>query len=581
MGKVVIALLLFMLCVLTPSQACSEVTVTLTLDTKEARPSDSIKMVVSVSGTRSCDSPPEVEGLDSFNVSQIGRSSKVEIINGTLNVGIEYTYYIGSTKTGTFQIGPALVKVKGKTFESNTDGLTIVSVGATEGRDQGPVFLTSSLSSKKTFVEGQVIYTLKLYLRARVSDISLGLPQTDHLTFKQLNKPKEYESVNNGRRYRVIEVRYALIPLREGNYGIEPSRMDLTVYESGKGSRRGLFDSPFFGRGRSLTVSSKPLELEVLPLPLKGKPDDFSGLVGVFKIESTLAPTKIGVGESATLTVRLSGRGNVNRIPDLKPPVLDHLKIYADEPVLDVKTDSRGQSGQKSMKWALVPEKEGYYEIPSMSVDYFDMEKRRYLTIQTIPLSLRVIPGKEERVMIEKAEDRLEAAKRPAKQEVKEIGHDILPLHGSVRDIEAGRSDRPRGLLLWALLLIPFLVYCAAYLGLRIKKRSTRLLPAQRAKKAAKQLKQRCRQGGENADSLALAIRDYLNDRFGLSLASVTPEDAVDILTSEGVRPQTAQALQGIMKRLEDGIYTGNVRGTDRMKEDIPRLVKQIEKEIP
>ncbi len=65
------------------------------------------------------------------------------------------------------------------------------------------------------------------------------------------------------------------------------------------------------------------------PLPQEGKPSDFSGLVGKFKMWSKLEPVSLKTGESATLTVSVSGQGNVNRIPDLKIPELIHIKIYA------------------------------------------------------------------------------------------------------------------------------------------------------------------------------------------------------------------------------------------------------------
>ena len=341
-----------------------------------------------------------------------------------------------------------------------------------------------------------------------------------------------------------------------------------------------FFDDPFFRSGRPVTISSQPLELKVIPLPRKGKPEGFSGLVGSFKIEASLTPSKIGEGESATLTVHISGKGNVNRIPDLKLPGLDHIKVYADEPVFEARPDLKGLAGFKTMKWALVPEQQGDYEIPPLSLSFFDPDTHEYSIIQTPKKPLIVLPGKEKMIMVEAGPGRQNGGSRSSKQGVEEIGHDILPLHTSVRSLQARSTIIYGGSFVWLTLLLPFLLYVSTFLGLRLKRRSVRALPAHRAKRAAKNLIRQCRQERDDADSLTLCIRDYFNDRFGLLLASMTPDDAADILISKGVSPGTAQKLRAILIELENTVYTGQTQDVGRMNNEIPRLIKEIEREI-
>ena len=113
--------------------------------------------------------------------------------------------------------------------------------------------------------------------------------------------------------------------------------MDLTVFTPQNRPRRGIFDDPFFGQarsGRPTSLTSEALSFQVLPVPPEGRPADFGGLVGSFTLESTIEPRQLKAGESVTLTATVRGRGNVKRIPELKIPPLDGLKIYADQPVL-------------------------------------------------------------------------------------------------------------------------------------------------------------------------------------------------------------------------------------------------------
>ena len=447
---------------LVPCWARAQVSVVLSLDREETTLSESVRMDLKVSGARSLDSSPVVEGLDSFQVSQGGSSSRVEIVNGRITQGVDYTYYIQPSKKGTFVIGPARVEVDGKVYESNTSTLKVLQSPRPRSGERGPVFLVASLSSKEAYVEEQVVYTLKLYLKTSVSDISLELPEQDHLVFRQLADPREYQGVYQGTRYRIIEVPYGLMALKEGRYAIAPSRMSMTAYDSGR-RRRGFFDDPFFRMGRPVTIASQPLELKVMGLPDRGKPAGFSGLVGSFTIKASLSPAKLRVGESATLTVQIKGRGNVTRIPDLRIPELDHIKVYADQPVLESGKDSKGMIGVKIMKWALVPELQGDYEIPPLSLSFFDPRSGKYRTVKTPALPLVVIPGKGKMIMVKSGPVGKDGKSPPGKKGVKVLGHDILPLHTSVRDLGPTAVILSHGALLWSTLLAPFLLYLATF----------------------------------------------------------------------------------------------------------------------
>ena len=568
---------------------CAQVSVTLTLDRQEATLTDAIQLEVSVSGTRRSDAPPVIAGLEPFHVTGGGSASRVEIINGRYNSSVDYTYYLQPKKNGVFSVGPARVKVDGKPAQSNIATLKVVDGGDASGEDRGPIFLTAALSGEKAYVEEQVPYTLKLYLRANVSDISLDLPEIDELTFRQLEKPKEYQGVHQGVSYRILEVRYAVMPLKAGSFHIPPARMGLTVYSAQKRTPRGLFDDPFFGgalrSGRPMTISSEPLALEVLPFPENGKPMDFSGLVGAFTIKADLSASKIRVGESATFTVHVSGKGNVSRLPDLKIPLLENLKVYADEPVFETKAGANGLTGSKTMKWALVPGKEGMYNIPAFTVSYFDPKTHVYLSGKTQPLSLEALPGEAKTAEVSSQTAKPKGQGGASKQTVEEIGHDILPIYTAMSGIKGGswfQTDEigPRNPVVWVILLGPLLIYVGVFLGMRVQKKSDRAIGAQRAKKAAGVFLKECRREEKDANGMLTAIRDYINDRFSLSLGSLMPADVPGLLKAKGVREDTAVRLREVLEQLEGRIYTGQEPACGSVYQDILEIIKQIEKEI-
>ncbi|UCD80464.1 MAG: protein BatD [Desulfobacterales bacterium] len=580
--------LIFLFSVLTvPCAAYAEISLSLKIDRPQAVLTDSVQLVVSVAGSRDSGSDPLIQGLEDFTVTPGGTSSRIEFINGRMSSGIEYTYFIQPRKVGSFAIGPASVKIGGKTYASNRTILRVVQPAGDQGAaDRRPIFLEAELSTPAVYVEEQAIYTLKLYLRKTVRDISLDLPDSENFAFKQLAKPTEYRSNRGGREYNVLEVRYALVPSKPGAFKVEPARMSMTVMEPRSRSRNSPFGDPLFrdpfsslSTGRPLTVAGPTLQLDVRPLPEAGKPTDFSGLVGSFKMWSKLDPVSLKTGESATLTVSVSGRGNVNRIPDLKIAELDHIKVYADQPVLESTQDIEGLRGTKTMKWALVPEKDGRLEIPPVAVSFFDTQNHVYKTLRSTAYSLSVLPGKTEQISVAAANEASTVGEGTVKHAVEELGRDIFPIHTVMRDFRTAGRLQLEGWLLTAMFGLPFIVYLGALCGLKLRRATAAGRADIDAKKAAARFYKRYGRGGLAAGELLELIRDYLNNRFGLSYGSLTPPEAAQILKTRGVGVDTAEKLENWMRHCENAVYSGKGDEVVRTDEDLVKLIKKIEKE--
>ena len=589
MKRASFVLILFATLLLTAQVVAAKVSVTLELDRREATLADAVQLKIHMSGARSSDAPPTIDGLASFHVTRGGSASRVEIINGQYHSGVDFTFYLQAKEEGVFKVGPAGVEVDGKIYRSNVATLKVTAPGTAQATENPPVFLTATLGSQKAYVEEQVPFTLKLHLRVNVSDVSLELPEAGELTFRQLEKPKEYQTVVDGTSYRVLEVSYGVMPLKAGRFRIPPARMGMTVYTNQDRRPRGLFDDPFFGgalrTGRPLTVSSDPVFLEVQSFPEKNKPADFSGLVGQFAIEEDLSGSEIHVGDSVTLTVRLKGEGNVNRLPDVKMPALAHLKTYADEPVFETSPGANGPIGSKTMKWALVPEQAGEYALPPFAINYFDPKKATYQTAKTKALVLNVLSGESQKLITNSRKEKAKDSANHSKQAVKEIGHDLLPIYTSTSGLRnngwvSSKSMGPENPYAWAVLAVPFLVYGAVFFGLRFNKKSDQAIYAQRARKAAQNFMKECRREKKDANGMMIAVRDYINDRFQLSIGSLTPADVPMLLVERGVAPRTADRLRNVLEELEGRIYTGGEATCGSATQAIVEIIKQMEKEL-
>jgi hypothetical protein len=338
--------------------------------------------------------------------------------------------------------------------------------------------------------------------------------------------------------------------------------MGMTVYEPRDRRPRGFFDDPFFSNfsaGKPATVTGNALVLQVLKLPESNRPPGFSGLVGNFRISAGLTPSQVRQGESATFTVVVTGEGNINRIPDLSVPEIAGVKIYADQPLLETEVRGRGLAGSKTMKWALVPEREGTFEIPSLSLSFFDPNKERYDVLQTLPLRLSVLAAPDETEGPVSGVDGDDQDAGPDKEEIKTLGRDILPIHTSLEALGDRGPWKSLPLTLWLVLIVPAIVYIAVFTALRVRSRSDTAVRISKSRRAARAFERTCGgRSGCSAETCYDAFRVYLNDRFGLSLGSVTPKEAGEILTSRGVRADRVAAAEALLQKLEDAVYGGN-----------------------
>jgi len=582
MKKIAAVIILILSCLLVPVPGAAEVGVTLRLDRAEATPADTVRMQVSVSGTRDSDQAPVIRGLESFHVTRGGTSSRVQIINGKMNAGVDYSYFIQPKKTGTFTIGPAEAEVDGTRLTSNTVTLDVKEASRQSGTGRGTVFIEALLSSDDVYTEEQAIYTIKLFYRVGVDNLSLDLPEVEHVTFKQLGRPGEYQASVEGKTYGVVEIRYALVASRAGTYAIGPTTMKMTVRQRGTRSRfDDFFRDPFAGSsGRPVTVGTDPIELTVRDLPPAGRPAGFSGLVGNFMMESTLEPAEVRAGESATLTIRVSGRGNVRRIPDLALPEIPFARTYCDQPVLETTENDDGIGGTKTMKWALVPEKAGHYDVTPITLSFFNPDTGRYTTLKTPAYTLSVSPGeKQEIISLQAAPGAGKPDGGSAKQEVRQVGTDILPIHTTAGNLAVPFRGLATGWRLWPCVFGPLFVYLALLGGMRVYTRSPEHLSQLRSRNAYRSLQKRCHRGTGGTD-LIDAFTEYLNDRFGLSIGVLTANDAMRVLREQGARTDTADHIRLIIQRIEQSVYGGEDPKNEDVAKELLKLVKGVEKEI-
>jgi len=577
MKKITIISILI-LCLLAPGIVSAKTGISISLDRNEATVGDTVQLNVSIEGVSGGD--PSIQGLQDFTVSRGGTSSQIQIINGSMTRSNQTTYILQPIKTGTFTIGPASITVSGRTYSSNTVRLSVSREPNVNAGEAGPLSLSASMSSTTAYPGQQIVYTLKLFRSVRVSDVSVQLPEVKGISFKQLGEPSEYQTTAGGSVVQVLEVRYLLSVSKPGVYRIAPSSMRMSVYDQSRRSRQDFFNDPFFEtRGKPAVVSSGALSLSVRPFPQEGRPADFSGLVGKFDMKTQLDPAQVKTGDSANLTITVSGEGTVNMIPDLTFADIDGLKVYPDQPKIESDTTSGGETGSKTMKWAIVPKKPGIYELPQLSLTYFDTASGSYRTLKSPALRLNVSQGDVQSGQAPAAGSQLQTSDATQKSEVRELGRDILPIHTDAGYMRQGFNVMKNTLYASIILLIPPIAWLAVAAFVRRRNWGMKHEGVIKAKKAADVFCSSLTGHNLSANLTIEAIRIFINNRFGLSYGIITPEEAYDILPDRGGGQTDAGDLRKALSELQQSVYTGKGDMPAKTEIDLCRLIRRIDRE--
>ncbi len=519
---------------------------------------ESFTLTVTVSdGSGKVDLEP-LELSSDFKITGRSTGTSISLINGDFSKISELRLTLRPKREGRLTI-PAL------TVGEGNDAVTTASIPVTvqslqaelqEDGETPDIFMRATVSDTSPFVGESIVYTLQIFTRIRFANPQLEDSGFEGFSAKQYPDQNTYSTAVAGKRYEVIEVRFLLAPLQAGEADVGPLSLhcDLMTQQRNTTSR---FDA-FFAQPRLTPkiIQAPALKMSVRPLPAYTQDIPFSGLIGSFTLEVEPTSQSVAPGESAALSLRVSGSGNVMDSPMPQLEIPDTFKVYNDGPVEDVRLEEEGYVGSKSFDCALVPLESGEFFLGPAVLSYFDPEKEEYLILSSQPLKVAVAAGEQE---LKRSETFISAPQTVvksapvSKQKVEFVQKDILPLQ---RDLAALQDQRAMSAMFFsALLLAPAAVFCIA--GLARKK----LLQGEDAcrllSRRAEELVRAARQEDVRTEALSLcakAVVAAVRSRNGQPGESLTYEEAESLLRDHG-RDDLAGKVRDLLQDLDAARY--------------------------
>ena len=373
-----------------PSPAiASEIAIEAFTDKTSITMKDRLVLTVKISGEVIGSLPEPYElNYDGFDIiRRPSTSSSFSWVNGRISSSKTITYILVPKSEGSFIVGKASIDYKGETHSSNPVEVKVAASAPVAEEEDMPgqtttmmadplarVLVSATLDKDQVYMGEAVLYTFSFFRKIRLWENPEYNPPT-FADFWAEDLPKDAnqkEVIIRGERYLREDIKKVLYPAKEGFIKIGSTNIVVKL-------------DPF---ARPTTLTTEPLELEVLPLP--AEPEGFSGAVGNFSISTDMETAKVKDGEPVTVKVHIAGLGNINAI---SPPTYEEsefLRGYEPKDSVDISTLNDMISGTKTFEFLFITLRPGKIKLPIFKFTYFDPAEERYKTLHTKEINLTV-----------------------------------------------------------------------------------------------------------------------------------------------------------------------------------------------
>ncbi|MCB9451715.1 MAG: BatD family protein [Anaerolineaceae bacterium] len=393
-------------------------------------------------------------------------------------------------------------------------------------------YVEAEVDNATPFVGERMVYTLRFFAAA---DVTLPAqtryqpsPFEGFWYGGELAEEQTAQQVG-GRQYIVREIRTVLFPLRVGALPISSAGI--------------VFPATVF-RGEE-TLLADPVVVDVQPLP-GGAPEGYNGAVGQFDMVASIDRTQATQGEPVTLTLTVTGTGNVEQLlpPELNVP--QSWRMYAAAPVFRP-LDNTVSLGEKVFSWQLVPGQTGEQVLPAVTLPFFDPSSLTYRSISTAPVTLNITPA-----------DSVPAAQPSTQQALSEAG--LRPLKSVPANLNLGVSGISAIWWLCPLAGLPLLAVVGAGVWERrrrwLAQNHARLQSANALSKAENGLQSAAKLPPEQAyRAIYSRITGFLHDKADMNVQGRGHSELQALLLARGVSEEAARRFVACLERADEGRF--------------------------
>ena len=396
--------------------AAADPAVTAAIEPAEVSLGEAASLTITAADGNARINPPSVPGLQ---FTQVAQSRSLQSVNGVTSSSLSVTYQVTAQQAGTYVISSIAPGVGPLTFKVDAGG---TGQGAQRGQGvqpaqppapdssqaapDGSAFVRVLLPRQEIYVGQSVPVDIEVGTQDGVVASINGVPTLDGdaFTLDKLAAEPEQRSheVVDGKPFTVFRWHSVLSAVKPGRltFAVQaPLTVRVRMQRPGgvfdRSGLADLFNDPGLANlfaatvNKDVNVSSPATTCMVLDLPAEGRPGDFTGAVGQFKVSSELSDSQVTAGDPLTLRMKVSGQGNFDRVRSPMLGDVDHWKVYPATSTFSP-ADHSNFRGDKTFEQPVVATDPGRQTLPGLTFSYFDPDQRRYETARTDPVTVDV-----------------------------------------------------------------------------------------------------------------------------------------------------------------------------------------------
>ncbi len=535
---------------------------------------------------------PSFDGLTVLGGPFTSTSSSFSMVNGSMShtVKCTYTFALQAYQEGTVHVGSASLSVKGNKITSQPFDIKVIpddgshaapsGGGASSGQGQSQqntndpqvsgkdLFLRVIPSKKSAYVGEQVVLTYKLYTKVPVSSVSLSkMPSYAGFWTKDVSDNsgtlKQSSEYVNGIEYTTAEIQKVIVvPQRSGKLTLDPMTMEcIAQVRTERNNSRSMdpfeafFNDPFFNRNIvnvKKELSSQALTLEVKSLPENGKPASFAGAVGNYSFKSDIDKTELSTNEAVTITLTVSGTGNVELLQMPEPVFPPDFEVYDPKISTSTNVGSQGLTGTKKAEYLAIPRRAGNFTIPAIEFSYYNPSSESYEILSSEPYEIKVEKGS--------GSDDGGGIFASNQEDIKYLGSDIRHIMTGDAHLKPMHSVFFGSAAYFVALLVLLLLFIILLFVLKKREQMSKDTAANRNRKADKVARGRLKNAYQHLKAkdqekfyveMSQALWGYIADKLGIERSKLSMDTVSETMKSKNVPDELTQQFVDTLNNCE------------------------------
>ncbi len=354
----------------------------------------------------------------------------------------------------------------------------------------------------------------------------------------------------DGAIYRALEFSVRVTPLAPGE--IDLSGEVGMALVSGTVKQRDFFGRVVeVPRTREYRAATGPAAYRTEELPEEGRPPDFTGAVGRFRIEADARPREVNAFDPVEVTVTVSGEGPLERVAlprwSKNPALARDFEVDADV------DPGRIAGGKKVFRVIFRPRSAKVTALPPLPFSFYDPWARRYETVTSKPVPLTVHDVKTVRPEEAVGKAAPESPRRAPREAP--VALPGIPANYARPDARPARLSRSPGLFSGAfpaVVLGPLVLFLAAWWWDARRSRPRRV---PRKSPLSRALATLARAG--TPDEAAEAVTAYVRARLELPPGALTAREIRRALEARLAPPEVVERVERAQEELEAARFAG------------------------